>query len=56
MGALSRSLSARLILSEALEAGARGISIALLNQSVDCTLQIYFSNRLLRQLGFQLDA
>ena len=28
-----------------LKAGAQGISIALLNQSVDRTLQMYFSNR-----------
>ena len=29
-----------------LKAGAQGISIALLNQSVDRTLQMYFSNKL----------
>ena len=29
-----------------LKAGAQGISIALLNQSVDRTLQVYFSNKL----------
>ena len=48
-GSLSHSLSVRLIPLGLLEVGAQETSIALLNRSVDCTLQMYFSHGLLIQ-------